>query len=735
MKKKAIEKVPYLTLPKTSRKKVVKYIAVTAFKNIASERHLFVEVYKNSRRTKNVPVIRIVITKTDFGNYFPETGAWTRQKIETDHYYNSKELLWHKERSNTWQQTLKENILLETNDFDRIKKVCDVKIWRAENWWEYIYEHENDIIYSERRRSENRRYERRRNALRDREENTPELPENLILDKANRIYFSEKHFLYYKKRGCWADITCSKCGGVSYGRWKDGIAYEAQFQKWVDEPKEGQSGTCPMCGARGEYKCQGKVRGEHSQTIHLFLGQKYKETGLVMRYIEVSKKWVLDLICGEKGPEMSGALEKLSCMEIARAYFLPDSEGQIDYHKHNPYSGEDFWDDCNLYGLANICIKAAPILTETWENMKETMFQYSAMREYANSENQVNAIDYLKRYQQTPQIEMLVKMGLTGVVKELVNGSSGIVSNANAKTPDTFLGIRKCRVHQLIERRGNVDILRTMQMEHRMGVTWTDEQMEHIAETGLRREQIEVATAYMTLQQLLNRIKKYARCEWGTRCISTEQMLKNTTTTYMDYLNMRITLGYDLTNTVYQQPRNLTAAHAKMVAESSQKEADKRLNEVKAKFPNIRKQYRNLRNRYFYEDEDILIRPARSAEEIVMEGRILHHCVGEDNYLRKHNDGETYILMLRQKKEQEMPYITVEIDKSNGRILQWYGAHDKKPDKEKIEEVLKKWQQTVQQRETELKVKQRAEIEKLGRRVKKTRIAMDSRHTAACIAG
>ena len=199
MKKKAIEKVPYLTLPKTSRKKVVKYIAVTAFKNIASERHLFVEVYKNSRRTKNVPVIRIVITKTDFGNYFPETGAWTRQKIETDHYYNSQELLWHKDRSNTWQQTLKENILLETNDFDRIKKACDVKIWRAENWWEYIYEHENNIIYSERRRSENRRYERRMNALRDREENTPELPENSILDKANRIFFFRETFSILQK--------------------------------------------------------------------------------------------------------------------------------------------------------------------------------------------------------------------------------------------------------------------------------------------------------------------------------------------------------------------------------------------------------------------------------------------------------------------------------------------------------------------------------------------------------
>lgn len=68
-----------------------------------------------------------------------------------------------------------------------------------------------------------------------------------------------------------------------------------------------------------------------------------------------------------------------------------------------------------------------------------------------------------------------------------------------------------------------------------------------------------------------------------------------------------------------------------------------------------------------------------------MEGRILHHCVGGDDYLRKHNEGETYILMLRQQEEPEVPYITVEIDGNNGRIIQWYGAHDKKPDEKNMQ--------------------------------------------------
>ena len=75
-----------------------------------------------------------------------------------------------------------------------------------------------------------------------------------------------------------------------------------------------------------------------------------------------------------------------------------------------------------------------------------------------------------------------------------------------------------------------------------------------------------------------------------------------------------------------------------------------------------------------------------NAKEIIMEGRILHHCVGGDNYLRKHNNGETAILFLRKVESPDEPYYTIEI--KNTKILQWYGLRDGKPDKEIIEPWL-----------------------------------------------
>ena len=69
-----------------------------------------------------------------------------------------------------------------------------------------------------------------------------------------------------------------------------------------------------------------------------------------------------------------------------------------------------------------------------------------------------------------------------------------------------------------------------------------------------------------------------------------------------------------------------------------------------------------------------------------MEGRKLHHCVGGDNYLSKHNKGTTAILFLRKEKTANTPYITIEI--SGTKIYQWYGAHDKKPKQEFFDRLL-----------------------------------------------
>lgn len=705
MRKKEIERIPYLGLKKISRKKDVKYIGVTAVKNVGNKKHLFLEVYKNKKESKMVPVVRIILTKKEFWNYFPETEKWTRQKVEKDGGYGN--WIWG-EKADTWEQMEKENVLQSTEDLERIKKFCKIKIpvYYEARWWQYIYKHEDDLATAARIDREHRKFVRRQEALKDRMAHTAKLPEKRILEYADRIYFHNKHHLYYKKYGSWTKIACSKCGGVTDARWRDGISYESQFQKHTEEPREGKSGKCPMCGAVGTYKCQGKIKGEYSKKIHLFLGQRYKEDGAVLRYVEIEKAWTLGFIEGNDGPEMYNAAEELSGVEVARAYFEPGKKVQIDYHKHDLYRNEDFWDDCNLYGLANIDIKAAPIMSETYEELKNTIFRYSGLKEYADKEGKVNPIDYLERYQQIPQLEILSKIGLTEIVRRITRGECGVIEDQNAKRLDDFLGIQRERTDQLIRTGGNGKLLDAMKTEKRLDQHWTEKQVEQMAETGLRTDSAGIALRYMTVQKMLNRIAKYAGCEYGTKCSTAINEIRRTAITYTDYLRMREERGYDLHNSVYQQPRELQTAHDQMVAEINQEKVEKRLKEVKEKYPEIREQYRKLRKEFFYEDDTYLIRPARSAEEIVTEGRILHHCVGGNNYLTKHNEGTSYILMLRFRENPETPYITVEIGAESKKILQWYGEHDKKPD----EQHMSKWLQEYLQK---LKNGELAEAEKI----------------------
>ena len=109
---------------------------------------------------------------------------------------------------------------------------------------------------------------------------------------------------------------------------------------------------------------------------------------------------------------------------------------------------------------------------------------------------------------------------------------------------------------------------------------------------------------------------------------------------------------------------------------------------------------------YLWEDKNYMIVPAAKCEELMREGRALHHCVGaSDTYMKRMAAGSSWILFLRRKEHPEEPYYTIEIDMKNDGILQWYSEYDRKPDQRKIENVLKKFKESVKRKRTQ-KVKQ-----------------------------
>ncbi len=666
MREKTIEKMPYLTLPKTLGKKV-KYVAVTAYKIIGHKRHLFVEVYKNSRKSKEIPIARIVINQREVKTYITEPGYWTAKRI--DHTVFRGDLIWQEGDTYCSPDDLaKENLCFSQEDVKRIRDYLSAydKAFHKSSWWSLIIRHQTKTLSDKRYKAWESKQKRRQEGLRIRAEATPELDEEALKDWANNTIFMNRHFLYYKKRGRFTELCCSACGNISTGTWKPRDCYEGNFEKYIN-PTNGHHGICPLCKAKGQYKQQGKAKGIFELSTYFFKADKAQfENGPVplIRYIKATKRYELKSIVLDDDIHMLSARESIGLVEVARQYFK-DDRIQRDYHKHDNWLNKDFWDDCNLAGIGNISIEDGYVYKGFEESLKETKLQYSGIESYPTK---VNAFRYLEAFKKMPQLEMITKLGLTELTDSLMFGNQ-LVKSLSAKRLDEFLGIRKERVKFLIQHRGNKSIVKILQAEELGKIKLSERDIEELAEHSLTTDDI----LYLTRLTSIRKILKYTR---------TKDMQM-----YIDYLRLRDQLGYDLTNTIYLFPRDLWTAHDRMVYEANKEKFDKRLKEVEVKYPLIKQNYKKINEKYHFEDDEFVIRPAKAAPEIVEEGRILHHCVGGDNYLSSHNTGKSYILFLRKKKHPKTPFITVEIT-DDFTIRQWYGAYDKKPDEKRIQEWI-----------------------------------------------
>ena len=116
MRKKEIEKIPYLGLKKINRKKDVKYIGVTAVKIVGNKKHLFLEVSKTRKNPKWYLWCESSLRKRSFGIIFQKqssgNGRKWRKMVDTGIIYGEKKLLhgsrWKKKMSSRARRIWKE---------------------------------------------------------------------------------------------------------------------------------------------------------------------------------------------------------------------------------------------------------------------------------------------------------------------------------------------------------------------------------------------------------------------------------------------------------------------------------------------------------------------------------------------------------------------------------------------------------------------------------------------------
>lgn len=110
---------------------------------------------------------------------------------------------------------------------------------------------------------------------------------------------------------------------------------------------------------------------------------------------------------------------------------------------------------------------------------------------------------------------------------------------------------------------------------------------------------------------------------------------------------------------------------------------------------------RSIKEKYEYANGKYAVVVPNGALDIIMEGAMLHHCVGSSSrYWDRIERQETFILFLRKASAPHLPYYTLEVE-PDGTIRQKRTKYDRQgSDIKEAEEFLLEWQRAVAERLT-----------------------------------
>lgn len=159
---------------------------------------------------------------------------------------------------------------------------------------------------------------------------------------------------------------------------------------------------------------------------------------------------------------------------------------------------------------------------------------------------------------------------------------------------------------------------------------------------------------------------------------------------YNDYISACKYLKLDLTLPKNKFPHDFKKWHDIRIDEYHSAKADADEKERKKfyqKFAEIAEKYLPLQRG----GENYVAIIAKSPKDLMFEGEKLNHCVGRMNYDQKFVREESLIFFIRNKEEPDIPFVTVEYSLENHKVLQCYGKSDTKPEEKVLNFVNKIW--------------------------------------------
>lgn len=503
-----------------------------------------------------------------------------------------------------------------------------------------------------------RAYERKVKRIDEEMAKVPLLPEKLETWLQSTVF--QEEYIFTEKKNNRVYYGCTACSATSWRK-----------KGW----KNNEQINCPKCG----HLVRVKNRKKRELKAVPVVVMQIMDDAWVERQLTTRCSWS----SGEKKIEV---FEEIRAIIPRRRIWGKVYYGQYYEQDENE---QDFWTSNRI----NRRWKESLLYPE---NLKE-VYAYNGwcrngMETLAEKNIKFNVNRYVTQMRKMDWAEYLVKAGLIKLVRELVNdfywGMPDCI-NESGTTLREFLKLNGDRTSRMRQIDGNLLALQWLQYEQKKEKRITQETLTYLMEKKIYPRNCEdLLESVGSVNRMVNYLKK--------------QKEKNALNLWDDYMRMAREEGFDVTDDIVRLPRNLRARHDELV-EIRQERADReRMKREKEKYKKLNGEiFKHLQEaaRFYWENDEYAFIPAGKCEELIKEGRELHHCVGSSTrYMEKMAEGSSWIIFLRKKDDLNEAYYTLEMDIKKDEVIQFYSKFDRQPDKEKIQKLLKTYKEIVKRR-------------------------------------
>jgi len=297
--------------------------------------------------------------------------------------------------------------------------------------------------------------------------------------------------------------------------------------------------------------------------------------------------------------------------------------------------------------------------------LKIPKYRYSAVDLYG----EVKVLQYLRLYEQFPQMEYLVKAGLKNyamskqILKQISkdkNFAKWLMRNRQQIAKSFYY------VDVVVRAYKTGKSLQVLQSEKRLRLSYAHNEVYRRLMDIFPQKQKDRLLQYLTSQNI-------------------------SVSNYTDYFRACQFLELDMNEDKNIFPHDFTRWHDIRIDEYHSKQAEqdaKEREDLYKTFADVAEKYSSLE---YGKNAIYVALIAGSPQDLLKEGEALHHCVGKMGYDQKFAREETLIFFIRLKDNPTVPFVTIEYSPTKHRVLQVHGDHNSRPDEGTLHYINKIW--------------------------------------------